>query len=114
MGFISLLLMLLLWPVLLIAAALALLLPFLGWALNLTAAVLLALNLALLVLLLYLRKRWKASGQMDRAYIDSFTGYKHFVLRAAKILLTFGVIWEALAVLLFAVLLIWRPWNGIL
>lgn len=113
MGFISLFLILF-WPVLLLAAALAVILPFLGWALNLTAAVLCALNLALFLLLFYIRRRWKASGQMDRLYIDSFTGYKHFALRAAKILLTFGVIWEAFAALLFAALLIWRPWNGIL
>lgn len=114
MGFLSLLLMLLFWPVLLIAAALAVILPFLGWALNVTAAALLVLNLALFLLLLAIRRRWKASGQMDRPYIDSFTGCKRFALRAARILLTFGVIWEALAALLFAALLIWRPWNSIL
>lgn len=114
MGFLSLILMLFFWPVLLIVAALAVILPFLGWALNLTAAVLLAANLLLLLLLLYLRRRWKASGQMDRAYIDTFTGWKHFVLQAAKILLTIGVIYEALAVLLFGALLVWRPWNAVL
>lgn len=114
MGFLSLILMLFFWPVLLIVAALAVILPFLGWALNVTAAVLLALNLLLLLLLLCIRRRWKAAGQMDRSYIDGFTGWKHFALQAAKILLTLGVIWEALAVLLFGALLLWRPWNAIL
>ena len=113
MGFLSLILLLLFWPVLLLAAALAVILPFLGWALSVTAGFLLALNLALLLLLLCVRRRWRAAGRMDRAMMDAAAGWRRFALRAARLLLTLGVAWEALAVLLFAALLLWHPWSAV-
>ena len=102
MAFMSLFLMIF-WPLLLVAAALAVILPFLGMALNIVAWTLLGLNVLLFLLLLFIRKKWKATGQMDRAFIDTCTGWKYFALRSARILLTFGLVWEALASIFFAI-----------
>ncbi|MBD5133243.1 MAG: hypothetical protein HDT38_02045 [Clostridiales bacterium] len=115
MAFLSVLfLLLLLWPVWIIMAAMAFILPWLGFALTTVAAVLLASNAGFLALLLFIRAKWKATGRMDREFIDGFEGWKRYALLAAKLLLTAVVIWEIIVVLVFAALLILQPWNAIL
>ena len=78
------------------------------------AAVLLAANAGFLAVLLFARHKWKAMGKLDKAYIDGFQGWKRYVLLAVKLLLTAGVIWELLVVLVCAGLLIVQPWNAVL
>lgn len=114
MAFLSILFLLLLWPVWIIMAAMAFILPWLGIALTTVAAVLLACNAGFLALLLFIRSKWKAAGRMDRAFINSYEGWKRYALLAAKILLTAGVVWEIIVVLACAALLIFQPWNAVL
>ena len=111
---ISMLFLLLLWPVWIVMVALAFILPWLGFALTTVAAVLLACNAGFLALLLFIRHKWKATGRMDKAYIDGFDGWKRYALLAVKLLLTAGVIWEILVVLVCGGLLIFQPWNAVL
>ena len=103
MAFVSLFFIFLLWPVWIVMIALAFILPWLGVALTTVAAV-----------LLFARHKWKAMGKLDKAYIDGFQGWKRYVLLAVKLLLTAGVIWELLVVLVCAGLLIVQPWNAVL
>ena len=115
MAFLSVLFLLfLLWPVWIIMSALAFILPWLGIALTTVAAVLLACNAGFLVLLLFIRSKWKAAGRMDKNFINGYEGWKRYALLSMKILLTAGVIWEILVVLVCATLLIFQPWNAIL
>ena len=115
MAFLSvLILLLLLWPVWIIMAAMAFIMPWLGIALTTVAAVLLACNAGFLALLLFIRSKWKAAGRMDREFIRGYEGWKRYGLLAARILLTAGVIWEIIVVLTCAALLILQPWNTIL
>ena len=114
MAFVSLFFILLLWPVWFVMVALALILPWLHIALNTVAVILLVSNAAFLVLLLFIRFKWKATGRMERMYIDRYQGWKRFALQPVKILLTGGVIWEAVVTLGCAALLMFQPWNAIL
>lgn len=114
MAFVSLFFIFLLWPVWIVMIALAFILPWLGMALTTVAAILLACNAGFLALLLFIRHKWKATGRMDKTYIDGFQGWKRYALLAVKVLLTAGVIWEILVVLVCAGLLILQPWNAIL
>lgn len=109
MGFISLMFMWMLWPIFLFIIALGLILPILGVALNIAAVVLLVLNILFFLLLLLLRRGWKQAGRMDPMYIDSFTGFRRFYLKAIKILFTFGLVWEVLMILACAAFLIFQP-----
>ncbi len=114
MAFVSLFFIFLLWPVWIVMIALAFILPWLGVALTTVAAVLLAANAGFLAILLFARYKWKATGRMDKGYIGGFQGWKRYVLLAVKLLLTAGVIWELLVVLVCAGLLIVQPWNAVL
>lgn len=114
MAFVSLFFIFLLWPVWIVMIALAFILPWLGMALTTVAAILLACNAGFLALLLFIRHKWKATGRMDKGFIDGYGGWKRYALLAAKVLLTAGVIWEILVVLVCAGLLIFQPWNAIL
>ena len=114
MAFVSLFFIFLLWPLWIVMIALAFILPWLGMALTTVAAILLAVNAGFLALLLFVRTKWKATGRMDRAFIDGYTGWKRYALLSVKILLTAGVIWEIIVVLGCAALLIFRPWNAVL
>ena len=115
MAFLSVLfLLLLLWPVWIVMAAMAFILPWLGIALTTVAAVLLASNAGFLALLLFVRSKWKATGRMDKGVIDSYEGWKRYALLSVKILLTAGGIWEILVVLACAALLVFQPWNAFL
>ncbi|MCI9368197.1 MAG: hypothetical protein HFF19_07985 [Oscillospiraceae bacterium] len=114
MAFVSLFFIFLLWPVWIVMIALAFLLPWLGMALTTVAAILLACNAGFLALLLFIRAKWKATGRMDKGYISGFDGWKRYGLLSVKVLLTAGVIWEAVVVLVCALLLIFQPWNAIL
>lgn len=114
MAFVSLFFIFLLWPVWIVMIALAFILPWLGMALTTVAAILLACNAGFLALLLFIRYKWKATGRMDKTFIDGYTGWKRYALLAVKVLLTAGVIWEILVVLVCAGLLIFQPWNAIL
>lgn len=114
MAFVSLFFIFLLWPVWIVMIALAFILPWLGMALTTVAAILPACNAGFLALLLFIRHKWKATGRMDKTYIDGFQGWKRYALLAVKVLLTAGVIWEILVVLVCAGLLILQPWNAIL
>ncbi len=115
MAFLSVLFLLfLLWPIWLVMSAMAFILPWLGIALTTVAAVLLACNAGFLALLLFIRSKWKTTGRMDKDFINGYEGWKRFALLSAKILLTAGVIWEILVVLVCAALLIFQPWNAIL
>ena len=114
MAFVSLFFIFLLWPVWIVMIAMAFILPWLGMALTTVAAILLACNAGFLVLLLFVRSKWKATGRMDREFISGYEGWRRYGLLAVKILLTAGVIWEALVVLVCAALLIFQPWNAIL
>ncbi len=114
MAFVSLFFIFLLWPVWIVMIALAFILPWLGMALTTVAAILLACNAGFLALLLFARFKWKATGRMDKAYIDGYAGWKRYALLAVKVLLTAGVIWEILVVLVCAGLLIFQPWNAVL
>ena len=114
MAFVSLFFIFLLWPVWIVMIALAFILPWLGMALTTVAAILLACNAGFLALLLFIRHKWKATGRMDKTYIDGYAGWKRYALLAVKVLLTAGVIWEILVVLVCTGLLILQPWNAIL
>ena len=114
MAFVSLFFIFLLWPVWIVMIALAFILPWLGMALATVAAILLAGNAGFLALLLFIRFKWKAAGRMEKNFIDGYEGWKRYGLLAVKILLTAGVIWEILVVLVCAALLIFQPWNAIL
>lgn len=114
MAFVSLFFIFLLWPVWLIMIAMAFILPWLGMALTTVAAILLACNAGFFALLLFIRVKWKATGRMDREFIDGHEGWKRYALISVKVLLTGGVIWEAIVVLVCAGLLIFQPWNAIL
>lgn len=114
MAFISLFFILLLWPVWLLMIALAFILPWLGFALSAVAWFLFACNMAFLVLLIFIRTKWKSTGRMDRNFIDSYEGWRRFGLQAVKALLTGGVIWETIVTAGCALLLIFQPWNALL
>ena len=114
MVIISMFFLLLLWPVWIVMVALAFILPWLGIALPTVAAVLLVCNAVFLALLLFIRAKWKATGRMDKEFINGYEGWKRYALLAVKILLTGGVIWEAIVVVVCAGLLIFQPWNAIL
>ena len=114
MVFVSLFFVLLLLPVWLVMVALAFILPWLGIALATVAAVLLACNAGFLALLLLIRFKWKATGRMDKDFINGYEGWKRYGLLAAKIVLNAGVAWEAVMTLICAALLIFQPWNAIL
>lgn len=114
MAFVSLFFIFLLWPVWIVMIAMAFILPWLGIALTTVAAVLLACNAAFLILLLFIRAKWKATGRMDKDFINSYEGWRRYGLLSVKVLLTGGVIWELIVVLVCAALLAFQPWNAIL
>ena len=113
MGFISLVIIFC-WPLLFILAAFAALLIWLNTALNMVVSIMLVANIAFLILLLFLRTKWKAAGRMESEFINSYEGWRHYGLLAAKVLLTGGVVWEAVVVAGCALLLLFRPWSAIL
>ena len=113
MGFISLVIIFF-WPLLFILAAFAALLIWLNTALNVVVTIMLVANLAFLILLLFLRTKWKATGRMEPEFINSYEGWRHYGLLAAKVLLTGGVVWEAVVVAGCTLLLLFRPWSAIL
>lgn len=98
MGFISLLL---LWPLALATWVLSLL----DIALPVILTILLIWNLFVLIVLLVVRHIWKASGTMDRAYIDALGGWKRVVLLILRYGLLVFIIWEV--ILILAVIYIW-------
>lgn len=102
MGFISLLL---LWPLALATWVLSLL----DMALPVILTILLVWNVLVLIVLLVIRHVWKASGTMDRAYIDALGGWKRVVLLILRYGLLVFIIWEVILVLACAAALIWRP-----
>ncbi len=102
MGFISLLL---LWPLALATWVLSLL----DIALPVILTILLIWNLFVLIVLLVVRHIWKASGTMDRAYIDALGGWKRVVLLILRYGLLVFIVWEVILILACAAALIWRP-----
>lgn len=102
MGFISLLL---LWPLLLVAGLLSLL----DIALPIILGILLVWNVFVLIVLLLIRHFWKASGTMDRPYIDALGGWKRVVLLILRYALLLSIVWEVLLVLVCAVSFLWAP-----
>lgn len=102
MGFISLLL---LWPLALATWVLSLL----DIALPVILTILLIWNLFVLIVLLVVRHIWKASGTMDRAYIDGLGGWKRVVLLILRYGLLVFIVWEVILILACAAALIWRP-----
>lgn len=98
MGFISLLL---LWPLALATWVLSLL----DIALPVILTILLIWNLFVLIVLLVIRHVWKASGTMDRAYIDALGGWKRVVLLILRYGLLVFIAWEV--ILILAVIYIW-------
>ena len=114
MAFVSLFFIFLLWPVWIIMVALAFLLPWLGMALTTVAAVLLAANAGFLALLLFIRHKWKATGRMEKTFIDGYEGWRRYALLSVKLLLNAGVVWEIIVALACAALLIFQPWNAVL
>ena len=97
------------------AVVLALFFAAAQWsAAEIGAAVLLACNAGFLAILLLARFKWKAAGRMDKEFIDGYEGWKRYGLLAARIMLNAGVVWELLVSLVFAVLLIFQPWNAAL
>ena len=113
MGFISLILIWMLWPIFLIILAMSVILPILGVALNVAAVILFILNLLFFLLLLLLRRNWKQAGRMDRMYIDSFTGFRRFSLQSVKLLFTFGLVWEVLVMLGCVAFLVFQPLDAL-
>ena len=102
------------WPLLFILAAFAALLIWLNTALNMVVTIMLVANIAFLILLLFLRTKWKAAGRMELEFINSYEGWRHYGLLAAKVLLTGGMVWEAIVVAVCALLLLFRPWSALL
>ncbi len=102
MAFVSLVL---LWPLLLFVWLLSLL----SIALPVISAVLLAWNLLVLVFLLLVRRAWKKSGTMDRACIDSQTGWRRPVLLVLRWGLLLLIVWEAVLALASGCLMAWYP-----
>ena len=51
---------------------------------------------------------------MESEFINSYEGWRHYGLLAAKVLLTGGVVWEAVVVAGCTLLLLFRPWSAIL
>lgn len=102
MAFVSLFLF---WPLILVVGLLSLL----NIALPVIAGVLLVGNFLLLVLLLVVRRAWRQSGTMSRAYIDAQTGWKH----AALLVLVWGlrllIVWEIFLVIGSGSLMVWWP-----
>ena len=113
MGFMSLVIIFC-WPLLVLLAAFAAFLVWLDTALNVVATILLAANAAFLVLLLFLRSKWKATGRMEKSFIDAYVGWQRYGLLGAKVLLTGGVVWEAIVVAACALLLLFHPWSAFL
>ena len=113
MGFMSLVIIFC-WPLLFILAAFAALLIWLNTALNMVVTIMLVANIAFLILLLFLRTKWKATGRMEPEFINSYEGWRHYGLLAAKGLLTGGMVWEAIVVAVCALLLLFRPWSALL
>ena len=114
MVFVSLFFILLLWPVWIVMVAMAFILPWLGMALTTVAAILLACNAGFLALLLFIRFKWKATGRMDKEFINGYEGWKRYGLLSVKVLLNAGVIWEIIVVIVCAALLVFQPWNAVL
>lgn len=96
-------------PLLLFFALLALLLPALSLALDLTAGVLLAVHLLLFVAILVLRARLVRSGRLGRVYAEQFSDWRRWAVRAAGWALILGAVWEGLMTLLCLAWLILRP-----
>lgn len=80
-------------------------------ALNVVVAIMLAVNAVFFLALLLLRFRWKATGRMEPGVINNYEGWRRYGLLGVKLLLTWGVAWEALLVVGCALLLFFRPWT---
>jgi len=102
MAFVSLFLF---WPLLLFVWLLSLL----SLALPVISMVLLVWNVLVLVFLLLVRRAWKKSGTMDRAYIDGQTGWRRPVLLILRWGLILFILWEVLLVLASGCLVAWYP-----
>ena len=113
MGFMSLVIIFC-WPLFFMLAAFAAFLIGLNTALNVVVTIMLVANLAFLILLLFLRTKWKATGRMEPEFINSYEGWRHYGLLAAKGLLTGGMVWEAIVVAICALLLLFHPWSVLL
>lgn len=87
----------------------------LAWAvqnahlINLAVAVLLAVNLACLLILLKVRGRWKREGRLEQSYWNQFSGWRRFWRSAMKWLLPLGALWEGWVVFWCAVYLVVQP-----
>ena len=110
MGFMSLVIVFC-WPLFFMLAAFAAFLIWLNTALNVVVTIMLVANLAFLILLLFLRTKWKATGRMEPEFINSYEGWRHYGFLAAKVLLTGGMVWEAIVVAICALLLLFHPWS---
>ena len=113
MGFMSLVIVFC-WPLFFMLAAFAAFLIWLNTALNVVVTIMLVANIAFLILLLFLRTKWKAAGRMESEFINSYEGWRHYGLLAAKVLLTGGVVCEAVVVAGCTLLLLFRPWSALL
>ena len=98
----------------LFTAILSILLPFLSTAFTMVMTGILVWNAALLLFLLLLRFWWKRAGRLERAYIQSFSGWKRWGLQGVKLLLTAGVVWEVLLILVCIALLLSHPLDRLL
>ena len=73
------------------------------------AALLLAVNLPVLVLLLAVRARWKRTGRLGPACLSGVRGWNRLRLAMLRSALTLGAAWEALVVLACAACLALQP-----
>ena len=83
--------------------ALQVALPIIMW-------VMLICNAFCLLILLLIRRAWKGSGTMDRAYIrQKKNGFLRVLLMALRYILLALIIWEGIAVLLCVAYQIFKP-----
>jgi len=92
-----------LWPMLIPLAVLY----FFQVALPLIAPILLVWNVLVLAALLLIRGVWKRGGTMDRAYIDSQTGWRRPVLLILRWGLLLFILWEILLVAFCLFIVFW-------
>jgi len=82
--------------------------------LGIVVTVALVVNGIFLLTLLILRAKWKATGRMEKTFIDSYTGWQHYGLLGVRLLLTWGAAWEALVTVGCVLLLLFHPWSAVL
>ena len=99
-------------PLILGLMLLEFLMVWLNRVLSVVVAVTLAANAIFLLLLLFFRSRWKATGRMEPGFIDRYEGWRRYGLLGVKLLLTWGAVWEALVVAGCILLLLFHPWTA--